>query len=91
MFGKNLTAETKLKISESLKGRTRTVETKAKLSVANGTTIFVYDSEGYLVNSFSSERMAGIFFNCSYTTIKKYSASGQLFQNKWILSPLKNK
>jgi group I intron endonuclease len=81
--------KTKLKISEALKGKTHSEETKAKMSVAKGTTIFVYDSEGSLISTFSSIREAGKYFNCSYTTINKYAISEELFQDKWILSSFK--
>ena len=108
MFNKEVTPETRAKmsanISEALSdpeirakksiaisgakhpnfGKVASAETKAKMSAAQGTTIFVYNSEGSLVNT--SARKAGIFFNCSFTTIKKYVISGELFQGKIILS-----
>lgn len=110
MFNKEVTPETRAKmsanISEALSdpeirakksiaisgakhpnfGKVASAETKAKMSAAQGTTIFVYNSEGSLVNTFTSARKAGIFFNCSPTTIKKYVISGELFQGKIILS-----
>jgi hypothetical protein len=40
------------------------------MSVAKGgSTIYVYDSQGSLVNSFSSARKAAVHFKCSYPTI----------------------
>jgi hypothetical protein len=67
-------------------GKTHSAETKALMSTARGTTIYVYDSESILVNSMTSARKAAIHFSCSKKTIKKYTDSGQLFRDKWILS-----
>lgn len=110
MFKKEVTPETRAKMSANISkamadptiraklsianlgaknpnfGKVPTAETIAKMSAAQGTTIFVYDSDGSLVNTFSSIRKAGKFFNCSPTTIKKYITTHQIFQDKWILS-----
>jgi hypothetical protein len=42
------------------------------MSVAKGTAIYVYDSNGTLVNTFSSGRKAAEHFDCSHPTIFKY-------------------
>lgn len=86
MFGKTHSAEAKAKISESRKGKTRSAETIAKISATQGTAIFVYDSVGTLVNSYTSARKAAIHFECSQSTILKYAQNGQKFQGNWILS-----
>lgn len=61
-------------------------EILAKMSAAQETTIFVYDPNNSLVNTFSSVKKAGKYFNCFFTTIKKYTSIDHLFQEKWILS-----
>lgn len=74
MYGKTHSVETKMKMSESI-------------SIAKGGgTIFVYDTNGSLVNSFNSARKAAVHFNSSHATIKRYCLNRALFQNKWILS-----
>lgn len=52
-----------------MKGIERSKEHKTKISVANGSTIYLYDSDGFLVNTFSPARKAAEFFNCSHLTI----------------------
>jgi len=110
MFNKEVTPETRAKMSANIRkamsnstirtklskvntgenhpmfGKAHSIETLTKMSAVQGTTIFVYDSNGSLVNTFTSARKAGIFFKCSPTTIKKYTITEQLFQDKWILS-----
>jgi len=94
MFGKNLSANTKalMSIAKSgenhpLYGKTHSAETKAKISAANGITIYVYDADKTtLVNSFASARKAGEYFNCCHKTIKRYALNGSIFKDKWILS-----
>jgi group I intron endonuclease len=68
-------------------GRTHSVETLEKISANLGTAIFVYCSkELTLINSFSSANKASKHFKVSCPTILKYVKSGELFQEKWILS-----
>jgi group I intron endonuclease len=48
-------------------GRTHTPDTLAKMSVAKGRgIIYVYDTQGSLVNTFSSTRKAAVFFNSNH-------------------------
>lgn len=94
LFGKTCSAETKVLMSEAKKGenhplfgKTHSAETKAKMSKAKGGgTIYVYDSQGTLVNSFSSARNAADYFNCDHKTIMKYVNNEKIFQKQWILS-----
>jgi group I intron endonuclease len=86
MFGKTHSAETRAKMSESRKGKTHLAETIAKISATQGTAIFVFDSVGTLINSFTSARKAAIYFECSQSTILKYAQNGKKFQGNWILS-----
>jgi hypothetical protein len=51
-------------------------EILTKMSAAQGTTIFVYDSNNSFVNTFSSVKEIRKYFNCSFTTIKKYTLIG---------------
>jgi hypothetical protein len=84
---KSLSEETKLKISEAIKGIPKTEGHKTNLSIVKGGgTIFVYDTQGSLVNSFSSARKAAEHFKSSHPTIVRYVKNGQLFQDKWKLS-----
>jgi len=67
-------------------GKQHSLETLAKMSIAKGgSTIYVYDTQGTLVNSFCSSRQAANFFNCGYNTILRYCKNGNLFKNNWIL------
>jgi group I intron endonuclease len=93
-FGKSLDAEHKGKISEGKKGALNpnfgkefSADHCAKISATRGGgSIFVYDTNRTLVNSFISARKAAEYFNCSHATISNYIKSGKLFKNKWILS-----
>jgi hypothetical protein len=68
-------------------GKIHSIETIEKMSIAKGgRTIYVYDTNDLLVNSFCSVRKAAEFFNSSYPTIKRYCSNSNLFQGKWILS-----
>jgi len=100
LFGKSHSAESKVlmsKIQRSLNrtgennprgmlGKIHSVETLVKISEAKGTTIFVYDINGTLVNTFSSVNLAVKYFDSSYPTIIKYVQNNKLFKNKWYLS-----
>jgi len=93
-FGKPLDAEHKGKIGEGKKGALNpnfgkefSADHCAKISAArDGSSIFVYDTNRTLVNSFISARKAAEFFNCSHHTIIKYCKNGLIFQDKCILS-----
>lgn len=77
-------------ISEVSSGIPKTEETKALMSIAKGVgTIYVYDTQGSLVNTFTSAREAGKELNTSHQTILKYVRNGKLFRNEWILSTFK--
>jgi group I intron endonuclease len=80
--------EHKTRISEAHKklGKVTSPETKAKMSATRGTAIFVYDSNGSLVYTFTSATLAGKFFKCSKTTILNYANNGKLFKGQQILS-----
>jgi group I intron endonuclease len=67
-------------------GKTHSDESKNKISISKGTSIFVYRSEELTyINSFPSAIKAGEHFNVSYHTILKYAKSGKLFKNEWTL------
>jgi group I intron endonuclease len=91
--GKSLSIETIAKIREAnvgenhpMFGKIHSKETKALMSVAKGTAIFVYDSNGLLVNKFSSANAAAKEYNCHHYTILSYAKSGKLFKKEWIFS-----
>jgi hypothetical protein len=94
MSGKVKSEETKQKMSEAKSGENRpnfgitpSDETKVLISSAlGGGTIYVYNSEGTLVNTFCSTRKAAEEFGCSHVTIANYIKNGELFQDKWILT-----
>jgi group I intron endonuclease len=67
-------------------GKSHSIDSRTKISEAKGMTIYVYNSEGSLVNSFSSANIASKEFNCSHTTIIRNAKNNKLFQNKWYLS-----
>jgi len=81
LLGFNHSADTIAKLSKP-----KTEEQKAKFSATRGTSIFVYDIQGTLLNSFSSGRKAAEHFECSESTIMKYSRNGLVFKGHWILS-----
>ena len=73
MFG--LTGE-----NHHLFGLLHSIASRVKINEAKGTTIFVYDTQSSLVNTFNSANKAAKFFNCSHTTILKNA--NKLFFNK---------
>jgi len=79
-------AETKAKMSSAHKGKVKSEETKARMSAAKGTTIYIYDAQGILVNSFCSGKETARYLECSYMTIYRYVDKNKLFKGKWILS-----
>jgi len=88
-YGKSISAKTRVLISETMKGIAKTEDTKVKLSIAKGGgSIFVYSKDGLLVNTFSSARKAGKYFDCSHPTISNYVKNGKLFKGQWKLSIL---
>jgi NUMOD3 motif/GIY-YIG catalytic domain/NUMOD1 domain len=93
MQGKTHSAGTIAKISQALSGdknpfygKTHISETLAKISAVRGTIIYVYNLNGILVNTFCSGRKAAEHFDCSQSTIFKYSRNGLVFKGQWILS-----
>src|SRR5690606_31581361 len=98
MFGNTHSAQTKAKISEAklgenhpMFGKSHSAESILKLSIANGGgTIYIYDTQGLLVNSFSSARKTAEYFNCNHKTIMRYVRNNKLFQDKWYLSNSEN-
>jgi len=90
LLGYQHSEETIKKISGSNNhffGKAHTLETKIKMSIAKGTTIYVYSNDGItLMNTFTSAREAAKFFNVEHGSILRNAKSGKLFQDKWILS-----
>jgi group I intron endonuclease len=67
-------------VNHSLFGRNHTESAKLAISIAKGTTIYVYCSDkSTLLYTFISAKKAGEFFNCCHKTILKYAKSGKLF------------
>lgn len=68
-------------------GRNHLTESKLKMSMAKGTTIYVYTlDKSNLINTFPSANKAAEYFNCSIQTILNYSISDKVFKEKFILS-----
>src|SRR5690349_12333693 len=68
-------------------GKPSSPETKAKISSANGTAIYVYSSEDKtLINTFSSASKAAEFFNSTHYEILKHARNNLIFKEQWILS-----
>lgn len=61
-------------------------KTLGEFSISRGITIYVNDSEGLLVNTFTSANKAAVFYNSNHPTILKYAIKGILFKDKWYLS-----
>jgi group I intron endonuclease len=86
--------EHKTKISDALSGennpmfgKAHSVESLDKMSASRGTAIFVYDSQGSLVNTFTSARVAAKEFDTTHKTIMRYVTNGKLlFRDKWKFS-----
>jgi group I intron endonuclease len=74
----------------SMFGKSHSVGTKAKMSLANGTNIYVYSlDKSTLINTFPSAFKAGKFFNVTHSTIIKYARKGLIFKKQWLLSMFK--
>jgi hypothetical protein len=59
------------------------------ISIAKGEgTIFVYGTNGSLVNFFSSARKVAVHFNTNHQMIMRYVRNREIFEDKWILSTL---
>ena len=59
------------------------------MSVAKGGfTIFVYDTQGSLVNTFCSARKAAEYLNTNHQAIMRYIKNGLIFKKQWILSSI---
>lgn len=80
MYGKTHTSETKALLSKTHRGennpmynKTHKEETIVKMSIAKGgNIIYVYDSEGLLINTFISTRKAAVYFKVNHKTIIKF-------------------
>jgi group I intron endonuclease len=98
MFGKSVSAETKAKLSEALSGKNHpmfgksvSAETKAKISAAQGTTIYVYSSDGFtLINTFPSANNAAKHFYVDKDTVLRYArntgSGSKIFKEQWFFS-----
>lgn len=83
-FGKRHLAGTIALLSEANKGKTHFTATISKIRISRGgDSIYIYDTQGLLVNSFNSARNAAEYFNCSHPTIMGYVRDNKFFQNKW--------
>jgi group I intron endonuclease len=87
MFGKKGTMLGKKGKDHPLFGIPLSEETKQRLSILKGTTIYVYSFDGLtLIDTFTSARKAAIHYKVDKKTIISYTKSGKLFKKQWILS-----
>jgi len=114
--GRVLSEETRLKISQAVKGEKNGMfgkthskhskelmslaqlgqnnhqwgkqlpeSTKLALSIAKGTTIYVYSSDkSKLIYTFNSARKAAEFFNINHNIILKYAKKGIIYKGLWF-------
>jgi len=86
LSGKILIEATRAKIREVNTGKILSEETKEKMSKTLGTTIYLYSSDkSSLINTFNSYRKAAEHFNVDKGTILRYTKSGKLFKEQWVL------
>lgn len=58
-----------------------------KMNVAKGGgTIYVYDTQSSLVNTFSFARKTVASFNTNHQMIMRYVKNGKIFKKQWFLS-----
>lgn len=94
MYGKTHSDETKhiMKLAKLgdknyLWGKNLSDEVKLKLSIAKGTTIYIYSSDGKtLINTFSSARKASEFFGTNHHNILNHAKNKKIFKEQWLLS-----
>jgi len=99
MSGQSHTEETKAKISTTKKGHFVSEGTKALMSTrmqgennpnygkvaANAAAVLVYNTDGTLVQSFSSQSAAAKFFGIDRSNISRYIKSGRTFRENFVL------
>jgi hypothetical protein len=86
-LGYVVSPETKALIGKARTGILHTSETKAKISASRGGgTIYQYDLDGLLVNTFYSTRKAAEQLGCSPTIISRHKKNGKLFRKQWKFS-----
>lgn len=79
MLGKTHSPKALAKLSAALKGEGVPPTTRAKMSAAQGTTIFVYlEDDGTLIDTFCSSREAGKILNCGKNAIFRYAKNAKL-------------
>ena len=76
-YGRAHSAETKAKMSVVRKGIAKTEETKAKISLVKGSSIFVYNLDGSLVNTFCSARKASRRDSSGMQSLLKINLAGE--------------
>lgn len=74
-------------MGESHKGFKHSIESKLKMSINKGITIYIFHNDSLtLYKSFPSSNKAAFNFNCSDTTIMKYARNEKIYKEKWIMS-----
>nr|YP_010470481.1 GIY-YIG endonuclease [Inonotus hispidus]YP_010691056.1 GIY endonuclease [Phellinus igniarius]UVF37969.1 GIY-YIG endonuclease [Inonotus hispidus]WBU93157.1 GIY endonuclease [Phellinus igniarius] len=90
LFGKSHSEETKELMRQKALGRKHSDETLLKMSVANGSSVNIYekcDKEGFkLIGCFISIRKAANFLGISKSTVTRYKNSGEIFKDRYRFS-----
>lgn len=68
-------------------GKTHSEETKAKVSVANGTPVVVLNTETGETSSYASGRAAAVALSSNISTVSRYIKSGKLFKGIYKITP----
>jgi predicted GIY-YIG superfamily endonuclease len=79
-------SQVKLGENNPMYGQIVSTQTKALITEAKGTTIFVYSSDNVLTYSFPSARKAAIYFKVSKDSILRYVKHGKLLKGQWVLT-----
>jgi predicted transcriptional regulator YheO len=78
--------ETKAKISASMKGKTRSEDTKTRLSEANGTPVEILDLKNNITTTFDSIRQVAKALNIAHSTVLKYLKLQMPYQNRYVFT-----
>jgi hypothetical protein len=87
-FGKLLSEETKMKIRNSLKGRSLLEETKQKMSEVIGFKVEVLDKETNETTIYHSNYKAAKALNCSEATVRYYIKNKKIYKGKYLFKNL---
>lgn len=68
-------------------GKVLSDEAKLKMSIAKGTTIYLYTQDkSQLINTFTSARKAAEFFKTTHRVILNHAKNELIFKEQWVIS-----